>query len=482
MTKSDSRNVIVVLGMHRSGTSAVSGALESLGFSIGKNIMPSTSNNPKGYFENKNIVDFNDHLLKQLGVNWADAYILPYHFIKGQQFFTEQKDLLKKLILDEFDLNGPILIKDPRMCILLPFWQPVFKELKLNPCYILVSRHPAEVCRSLKTRDNLTELRSEKLWLYYNLCAELYTRNERRHLISYDHLLSDRPSVASRLINYLPMPFVPGPDTEKRIFGFIEPGLNHHNIGNAPGKFKFTETVRLNNLLEHACKSVNFKGLEGKMDEIRTGPELAKIFMSPAHEEDQARITLESDEGKSFDQYFKINYDTEQIVLEYEQSVPINKLSFNPASCSCLITLNQIRILNQEDQLINTENLETNATYTDGSLFLFNFPFPIIRFTFNPITGPFRLIITLHYHMIGERTSSYFMETFFRKVIEEKHDLKLGLDKAQKDLLLANKKLEEKTGQLRAIQNYPGFLMLKIMKKPWHVVRSYFRSNSKKPA
>jgi hypothetical protein len=481
MTKSDSRNVIVVLGMHRSGTSAVSGVLESLGFSIGKNIMPSSSNNPKGYFENKQIVDFNDHLLKQSGVNWADVYKLPFNFFGGNQFFAKQNESIKRLILDEFDLSGPLLIKDPRMSVLLPFWMPVFRELQLNPYYILVCRHPAGVSESLKVRDNLTELRSEKLWLYYNLSAELYTREYNRLFISYDHLLTEIPEAANRFFQYLPLPVPPGPEAEERMSRFVEPGLNHHNIDHAGGSFSFAETGKVFDLLEHACKTVNLKGLEAKMDEIRTGPELANIFLSSAHEEGRARITLVNDEGKSFDQYFKINYDTEQITLEYEHSVPINKLIFNPASCPCMITLNQIRILNKENQLIKAENLETNATYTAGDLFLFNFPFPIIRFTLNPLAGPVRLIIPLHYHMIGERTPSYFLETFFKQlIIDEKHQIKV-FKETEKELLRSKIQLDEITRKLNNIQHSSGFRILRYMMLRWYLLKRFLAKFIKIP-
>ena len=51
---------IVVLGMHRSGTSVLMGVLSMLGVELGLNLMAPTEGNPRGYFENQSICELND--------------------------------------------------------------------------------------------------------------------------------------------------------------------------------------------------------------------------------------------------------------------------------------------------------------------------------------------------------------------------------------------------------------------------------------
>jgi len=457
--------------MHRSGTSAVSGVLESLGFSIGKNVMPSTSSNPKGYFENQRIVNFNDHLLKLSGVNWADVFLLPFGFFQGEHPLKDQEKIIKKLILEEFNFNSPILIKDPRMCVLLPLWQPVFKELHLNPSYILVNRHPAGVIRSLKTRDNLSEFRSEKLWLYYNFCAELYSREERRIHISYDHLLTNLPEAVKHLRAYMPFLSNPGPGEDSIIKQFIDPSLNHHSLSHASENFHFPETGKVYRIIEQACNVDNFQELAIKMDDIRNRLDLGNTFRSLIHEENQARITLKSSDGSSFSQLFIIDHNTKQIDLEFEQSNHIKHIVFNPVSCPCLINISQIQLFDQENQLINTENLETNAIYVAGNLFLFNCPFPIIHFTINPALHPVRLTISLQYLIFGERTPYYFLENHFKNLIKNENDRKLILNEPHKELFHLKKQLEDMTQQVNKLKQSFTFRLTRIIMKPGDLIK-----------
>src|SRR5262249_1740037 len=70
-------NAIVVLGMHRSGTSALAGMLHHLGVALGDELMPATADNPRGYWEHRDIVAINDRLMTELGRTWHDVRPLP---------------------------------------------------------------------------------------------------------------------------------------------------------------------------------------------------------------------------------------------------------------------------------------------------------------------------------------------------------------------------------------------------------------------
>ena len=62
--------LVLVLGMHRSGTSTLARGLRVLGVALGKNLLPAHPCNPKGFFEDAGLYAFNKALLAQLGLTW----------------------------------------------------------------------------------------------------------------------------------------------------------------------------------------------------------------------------------------------------------------------------------------------------------------------------------------------------------------------------------------------------------------------------
>ena len=70
------KKLIVVLGMHRSGTSAVIKALSCMGVSLGDNFMPAGIDNPKGFFEDKAINQLNIEMLEAIGQHWFSLSLI----------------------------------------------------------------------------------------------------------------------------------------------------------------------------------------------------------------------------------------------------------------------------------------------------------------------------------------------------------------------------------------------------------------------
>ena len=186
--------------MHRSGTSAITRVINLLGVVLPKNLMSANSDNLKGYWEPKDIASINNQLLNRAKTNWFDdSYIS-----KSWQISEETLDLrnvamqlLKKNF--EQDNSDCLVIKDPRFCRLLPFWHAVLDDMNIDFYHVLIIRHPNEVFSSFKKRSEKSEYRpaaiihAEKLnllWLRYLLDAEFYTRNKKRHMISYQQLVN----------------------------------------------------------------------------------------------------------------------------------------------------------------------------------------------------------------------------------------------------------------------------------------------------
>lgn len=220
------RKAVIVLGMHRSGTSTTSGILNILGFDLGKAIMGANEANPKGFFENHRIMSYNEDLFKMLHVNWHNTVGL-----LEQWWNTTEIDLFTKrltsLILDEFTFESPLLFKDPRICILLPIYLEAFKVLNIEPFFILTYRNPDEVAESLKKRDNFSCHKSARIWIDHMLKAEKHTRNYPRIIIDYNYILADPIAALKKMLSIFPLHLPISPVLQEQVIQFVEPALNH---------------------------------------------------------------------------------------------------------------------------------------------------------------------------------------------------------------------------------------------------------------
>ncbi|WP_394175830.1 sulfotransferase family protein [Thalassotalea litorea] len=186
---------VIVIGMHRSGTSALSGELSRLGVFMGKTLLkPQKGVNDKGFYENARLLELNEQLLDRLHLSW-DYPLLPPSLPESlSESFKKQCLSFLKSEYGTATLWG---MKDPRVSILLPFWHSVFKAASITPVYVLMIRHPLEVAASLHKRDGFSEDKSLMLWLNYNFFSYLYSTQSRRVIIDFEALL-DNPEKATR--------------------------------------------------------------------------------------------------------------------------------------------------------------------------------------------------------------------------------------------------------------------------------------------
>ncbi|MDO8459333.1 MAG: sulfotransferase [Burkholderiaceae bacterium] len=229
MMTSHRNKAIIVLGMHRSGTSALAGVLNLLGVHPGGSLIPALEdNNPKGFWEHAEIVPIHDNLLATLGSYWADESPLPsqwWHSSDVADFRSQIVSILRR----DFRDQAIWLIKDPRMCRLLPMWHEVFRELACQPLFILAMRNPVEVTHSLVKRNNLNEIESCLLWLIYMLEAESQTRDQVRIIVNYERLLADWRGTVADIADTFSLTWpLSSEDAALGIDTFLDPSLRHH--------------------------------------------------------------------------------------------------------------------------------------------------------------------------------------------------------------------------------------------------------------
>ena len=220
---------LIILGMHRSGTSALAGVLGLLGASLPKNMLPPNAFNPKGFFESTEIVALHDELLFGLGSSWYD-----YRPLDPSMFNSAAaaiKPRLEAVLKDEYGNSPMFVVKDPRVCRLFPLWRDVIGSCGAKARVIIMIRNPIEVAYSLKHRDGMSLSHSLNLWLRYVLDAEFETRRSKRVFVKYDDFLSDWARVVKRIESELDIKFL-NFTSEMRLAvqELIDPDLRHHTV------------------------------------------------------------------------------------------------------------------------------------------------------------------------------------------------------------------------------------------------------------
>ena len=166
--------LILVVGMHRSGTSLLGSILEAIGVAMPGPLINGDTHNPEGYFERSDITALQEELLIDLGRWWpsADGLLpLPEGWLKWPRTQRAAAALQRLLQAELPHQQKPWAIKDPRTSLLLPLWRQVASELQLPLRLLLACRDPAEVCTSLVGRDGgpagMTHDRAQLLWLQH---------------------------------------------------------------------------------------------------------------------------------------------------------------------------------------------------------------------------------------------------------------------------------------------------------------------------
>ena len=223
------RRAILVLGMHRSGTSALTRTLSLCGAALPKRRMrPAPGNNETGFWESRVIRELHDELLATAGLSWGMPSELPLAW-----FETPAAAYFKKRMISAFHKefgDAPlIVVKDPRACSLVPFWLTVFDDMGIEPGIVIPVRRPSEVAVSLEARDGMPQERSLLLWLQHFLAAEHDSRMVKRSITSYAGLLESWRDVVNKIGTDLALQWPDrDPLTSDKIDDFLCAELRHH--------------------------------------------------------------------------------------------------------------------------------------------------------------------------------------------------------------------------------------------------------------
>lgn len=216
---------LIVLGMHRSGTSMVARILNLMGayFAPEGQALPPTPDNPKGYWERKDVVYLNEGILANLGATWER--VSQFDLAKIPEGLHQEFNQQAETILHGLEAHRPWMMKDPRLCLLFPLW----KKLLEVPVCIIVHRNPIQIAQSLHRRDQFSIHFGLALWEFYTLQALRAAQDLPKILISIHDIMTDPVNSVKILFNQLQAQEVQGLrlPSDKEITAFIEPSLIH---------------------------------------------------------------------------------------------------------------------------------------------------------------------------------------------------------------------------------------------------------------
>jgi hypothetical protein len=223
---------VVVVGMHRSGTSAATRLVNLLGVPLPaeNDLLPSAFDNPRGHWESRSLVEFNDRLLDARACDWT----CPVPFERGwtmeppvAAFATDAFATFQQAVP-----TRQWVWKDPRNCLLLPFWRGI---LGVELAVVLVLRHPLEIVASLEARDRFERPHCIALWeRYLRVCVESLA-GLPVYATSYDELLSDPLAWCSRAGAFLSSQGISNrPAPERDVLAFVDPSLRHERVATRP--------------------------------------------------------------------------------------------------------------------------------------------------------------------------------------------------------------------------------------------------------
>ena len=223
------KSAILVTGMHRSGTSAVTRVLGLLGCALPRVVTESAPDNERGFWENPAIRDLNDRILASAGLAWDDWEPFDPRWY-ASPIAGEFRDDARAILEGEFAGSRLFVLKDPRVCRLLPFWIDAVRSVGAEPFMVSPIRNPLDVAASLEERNGIHPSIGLLMWLRHVLDAEAASRDLKRVHLRYEHLLFKTHAVVDRLGDALGLVWpTRSTRTNMEIEKFLSPTLRHHD-------------------------------------------------------------------------------------------------------------------------------------------------------------------------------------------------------------------------------------------------------------
>lgn len=256
------KNCIVVLGMHRSGTSAITKYLTEIGFELPSPPLPAHPvDNPDGYLEPKDLVSSNNRFFDRIGIGWKG--IQP---IETAEFDRPTANIARdeiQTILGKGLVHGNnFVLKDPRLCRMAPLYIPILRKTFDRVSVVHIIRSPQSVFNSLAYRAKVSDIKKGAitnkdhayfLWLRYNLDAEAWASSLPTYRINYETWINSPKKSSQKLRDWLRLNF-----TDVKIKNTAPKIKSPRSVSSCSNKETLNETAQITELYLQSIFSSNF--------------------------------------------------------------------------------------------------------------------------------------------------------------------------------------------------------------------------------
>lgn len=230
MTQVISKNIVVILGTARSGTSVLARGLKALGIELGTELTPANAINVKGFWEDREIVfAINEKVLNALHCRW-DSISEMTPSMQMDPTLNKLKAKAIALLENRFKHTDWWAFKDPRTVKVLCFWQSVFASMNLRQHYVIALRDPLLSALSYQRITGADLPHGYLLWLTHLLAAIKGTTQHKRIVVAYENMMQDPIKELTRIHQQFALPFALDRDEINTYAnGFLDQRLQHFN-------------------------------------------------------------------------------------------------------------------------------------------------------------------------------------------------------------------------------------------------------------
>ncbi len=404
------QEVFCTIGMHRSGTSLTQKILNIIGVPIGPEdkLHKPQKDNPKGFWEQSEIVSINDKILNLFDGSWDNPPKFPDNWTK-LEIINQLKLDAYNVIENNFKSYKMWGFKDPRTSLTLPFWQEIIPNMK----YIICVRNPLDVSLSLKKRNNFSIEKGLALWNHYTISAILNTANHQTIFMPYENIMSEPETQIDRLLKSFDILGFKKDKEYEEALKFIDSSLFHHKSSLVDlflqDKIGIS-TLLYKNIFFHIKEEINYEMLLQTVKCISKildysnylidkfiESERSKIIFSPSnfsqyhvltydtslkntnlHHEDLKYCQLFFDIGNGFTEENSLKVfvenltDFQELVFDLSNIPNIKNIRLDPLNDNCVIELDKVYVLKNNEETDIEEKISSNALLKQDKTFYFD--------------------------------------------------------------------------------------------------------------
>jgi hypothetical protein len=272
------RRVVFVVGSGRSGTSTMSGTLQTLGMHVPQPEVDADETNPKGFGEPQWVVDFHDELLQRCNVQVSDARPSAWFEAGKLGTFEPLRNRLHAWLDSQFAEGGAeLVIKDPRLAWFLGLWRSAALRCDATPAYVTMLRPVTEVVGSKQKYYNskFGEVNRTAAWINMMLHTERSTRGSVRAFVRYHDMLTDWTIPVFGLGQLFDLDAVKSASANdiRKVHAFIDPSLRRVQLTwddlEVPPRLREIAEESWQNLDALADEGGDTPAVHDRLDELR---------------------------------------------------------------------------------------------------------------------------------------------------------------------------------------------------------------------